>query len=462
MFQGRQDSKARLWFSGTAAYALAVTVFAISRPQAGPVSWIVIFAFSILSPLLMIESLRREIEPKTSVWPSYWIPLAVGILVTPMALIVFSDEYLARGLYLTCLCIIYSWLILLALRIKRQWQSRALDVVIFVFILFTLINVARILEFLSSGHALPLLSFTSLTNMVVMVNFLNSVFCSFGYWGFTLEKSQRLVEETSRRALEAATREQNANYREVLALEREALLTRMVELGRLAQAGALSASIAHEINQPLATIRLNLDSALADLENSPKTERLTYLLKSASEENLRAAQIIRRIRDLFYTRAVPIELRSVDNIIGRVLNLLRQNKKVEGVTINTSLHAPKPIPIAEGELEHVVINLMNNALDSVNASPSILKSIEIATEQDQSSTRIRITDNGSGVTTEHRGKLFDLAISSKPEGMGLGLWLARHIVERHHGRIYLDEQSDVGASFVVELSMSNHATLAIG
>lgn len=450
MLRGNRDEKAGFWFAGTAAYAMAVTLFALTRPEAGPYSWIAIFTLTTLSPLLMIESLRREID-RGAPWPSYWIALALGVPVSVMAVIAFSSEYLARVLFLGYLSILYGGLIWLALRIKRLWHSKALDVVIFVFSLFILTHIARILEWMLYGQALPLLSFTLLTNIVVVINFLCIIFCSFGYWGFALEKAQRRLEDSSRREIEATTREQEARYREAMALEREALLTRMVELGRLAQAGALSASIAHEINQPLTAIRLSLDSALAQLDHAQRIDAVRGLLYRASRANLRAAEIMVRIRNLFQIRSAPRDYLVVDSLVERVLNLLQQNRKTDGVRVRTVLQAPTPILGAEGELEHVLINVIGNALDSVSRLATGDRTIEIATEQEQTCTRIRVTDNGGGIAAELRDTLFDLAISTKPDGMGLGLWLARYIVERQHGRLYLAEQAGPGASFVIEL-----------
>ncbi len=350
--------------------------------------------------------------------------------------------------------ILEIWLISLAIKIKRRWCSKALDVVILSFSAFICSNLSRVVWWIVSGENNKLLSFSTLTNISIVVNLLSVFFYSFGYWGFRLEKSHRRIEESSQLLLEAAAREQDAKYQAILATEREDLLNRMVELGRLAQAGAVSASIAHEVNQPLASVRLNLDSALAELESSPQSSqnsRLGRLLQTASADNLRAAETVRHIRNLFQIKPQPRELRVVDQLIAGVLHLLERQKKLTGIVITTVWDAPRAIPVIEGELEHVLINLIDNAIHSLNTINDQERIIKITTKQDQEHTYITITDNGPGISPLLRDTLFDIAISSKSQGMGIGLWLARHIIERHPGRLLLNDSSELGASFTIEL-----------
>ena len=451
MLQGRQDAKARLWFAGTAAYALVISIFAITRPDSGSVAYAAMFLFSLLGNLLMIEALRQEVGTRSVPASLYWGLLALGIALILLVLFVFEDEYLGRVIFLAQQGALQFVLIMLALRIKRIFASRALDVVILAFGLHLLNNLARIVEWAVLGHAQPVLAFTVLTNIAVVLNLLGVVFYSFGYWGFALEKARRQVETSAQQVLDAVEREKDAQYQAALAAERERLLAQMVELGRLAQAGALSASIAHEINQPLASVRLSMETALATLDGASDQPRLRRMLQRAVEENTRAAQIIQRIRNLFRGDASPLELKVVDDVIKRALHLLRPNRKAQGVTITASLAAPLPIPIADGELEHVLINLIDNALDAVNAAPGISRQIAISSEQNQEVTRIRISDNGLGVPPDVRETLFDLAVSTKQQGMGMGLWLAQHIVERHYGRLFLTDNPGGGSTFTVEL-----------
>lgn len=453
MLRGQQDDKARLWFAGTTAYAVVVTIFATTRPESGSAAYAAMFLFLLLSNLLMVESLSRELKPRGAPVLLYWGLLAVGIALILVELLVFDDEHHGRVMFLAQQSMLQFALIVLALRIKRAFGSRALDVVILAFALHLLNNLARIVEWMMHGQAQPVLSFTLLTNIAVVLNFLGVVFYSFGYWGFALEKARRQVEASGQELLSALSREKDAQHNEALAAERERLLGRMVELGRLAHAGALSATIAHEINQPLASIRLSLETALAILDEPGDRAGLRRWLQRAADENGRAARIIQQIRELFRGETSPLEPKVVDDVVRRALELVRQQRKAQGVTITTALTASRPILVADGELEHVIINLVDNALDAVNAEAGSAGRVEISSEQDDQFTRIRVSDNGAGVSPAMREKLFDLAVSSKPQGMGMGLWLAQHIAERHGGRVFLGDSPGGGATFVVELTM---------
>lgn len=449
MLKGRQDQKARLWFAGIALYALATTIFSFSRSSGGPAAYALTFFCSLASIALMAEALRRELDAGGKVSNAERYLIATSVPAILVALVLLEDEYLGRVIYLAYQSGLQVWLIVLAARIKRAWGSKALDVVIMAFALYALTNLARIGEWVISGRLEPLLSFTLLSNLAVTVNFLSVVFYSFGYWGFSLEKAQRNAEVSARQALEAQVREQEAKHQQAIATERERLAIRMVELGRFAQAGALSASIAHEINQPLSSVRLNLESAVEALDEKAGEGRLGRLLRLSLDENQRAATIIRRIRGLFQGKAAEVKLMSVDVVVDQAARLLRQNRRANGVDVNVSLNAPEPIRIADGELVHALVNLADNALDSVNALQEDAKVIRISTEQDRESTRIRISDNGIGVPLALRETLFELGISSKPEGMGLGLWLARNIAERNGGQLLLEDSTAGRSSFVI-------------
>lgn len=452
MLRDARDDNARLWFSGTACYALSVTIFSLWREPGSAAVWASIFVLNIVSVLLMIESLRRELESGPVPWLAYAIRVVPPLILIVTATFLLGEESLARLIYLVYLGAIEIWLLALALRVKRRLGGRALDVMALVFGLFAVLNLARAAEALIVGKTAHVLSLTPLANVAVVMNFIGVVFYSFGYWGFSLEKTRRRAEASAQQLMEARGREQEARYRAALAAEREQLLVRMVRLGRLAQGGALSASVAHEINQPLASVRLNLESAIASLDALPEAEIARRFAERARNENQRAAEIILRIRKLFQTRNPVLSARVVDVIVERILNLFRKDQRFQGLTVTTSLNAKTPIEIAEGEFEHVLINLLNNAVDSIRATAASEQRIAVSTEQDDGVTRVRIADSGAGIPPELRSSLFDIAVSSKAEGTGMGLWLARYIVERHLGRLYLDEAvAGPGACFVIEI-----------
>lgn len=455
MLRRHRDNKARLWFLGTTWYAIAGTILALQGGEPSRLGWLAMFWVVSLSAFPMIESLRQETDPGPLPTRRY-LALLTGIWTTTfIPLMLFDNEALARGCFLVGLLVLHGWVIRLALRARRTWNSRALDVVILSFVAFMLIGLARLAVWLLTGETRMILSMSTISNIAVVNNFLGVILQSFGYWGFVTEKSHQLEKRAAQQVLEARLRENAALEREQMAdkaaTEREALLKRILRLGRMAQAGALTASIAHEINQPLASTRLSIESAQAVLDQDPASPQLQALLHRAGRENLRAARIIEHLRSLFGNGQSRPQLRSIDELVQRVLSLVEDRTRLEGLEVRTRFAAPQPIAMVEGEIENVILNLLNNALDAVRSSPPEARSIAIHTVQQDGHTCLSITDSGPGVAPADREHLFELMFSTKPRGMGMGLWLARHIVERHRGQLYLADSEGKGACFVLEL-----------
>jgi len=224
---------------------------------------------------------------------------------------------------------------------------------------------------------------------------------------------------------------------------------------RAAQAGALSASIAHEINQPLTSVRLSIDEAIELDRTGSNPDRLRTLLERAGQENHRAAVIIRRLRDIFAREQSEPETRSFDEVVRAMCALLQRRATDLTVSFQTRLNAPVQVRIGTGELEHVVLNLVTNALDALAAARTQEPRILVSTTVSDGHAVLSVTDNGPGIDESVRDRLFDLFSGSRRGGLGLGLWLSRHIVERHGGSIELQPSADVpGAAFRVRLSLA--------
>ena len=283
---------------------------------------------------------------------------------------------------------------------------------------------------------------------------------SFGYWGFVIEKNRAaLIAEIAER--ERAQRgESSAIDRERSTLElvrqRETLIAELTRMQRVAQAGALSASIAHEINQPLATIRLSAEEALRLLRSENDPARLDHLIGKIAEENQRAAGIIHTLRDIFRGHTGGEENRTVDEVVGAAITLLERRAREIGARIHTDLRVAVRAQIGAGELNHVILNLISNALDAVARVPETHRTIEISTSANAHQTVIRVRDHGPGVAESTRDQLFDLFARGQSDGMGLGLWLSRYIVERHAGTIeFVPLQGETGAIFSVTLNLTD-------
>lgn len=455
MLRGQRDSNANLWFTGTAIYSVVATSFALGHalPELlrGPLTMTLAFT----SLLCLMESLRRETSTKPSPWKLYL--LAAGTLFGFLAMLVPENLYagLGRASSLAVLSVTEMYLMVLTERARRKHQSTALWVVNAMFATFMLSNLSRVFEWVVTGRYSQLLDFTTVSNVSLMVNYLSVIIYCYGYWGFVVEKKQRQLVQATEQAVMAREGEKLAIEREHitqdLLRERTELMSRLAMVGKHAQSGALSASIAHELNQPLAAIQLNIQEAQRIAESLTLPAALPHLLERIKQDNQRAASIVRRIRQMFSQSQPQVESLVLNDVVHNVLEWMRKRLAAEGVRIDLALDTAKPFHFAGGEMEHILMNLIDNALDALTQTPPSEKRISIRTWRDAGSVLLSVTDSGPGVPAPMRETVFELSETSKAYGMGVGLWLSRYIVERHGGRLQLAEPGPNGACFVVQL-----------
>lgn len=227
--------------------------------------------------------------------------------------------------------------------------------------------------------------------------------------------------------------------------QHEADLARM---SRLAVAGELAALLAHELNQPLAAVCLQADIAAHLVKESDFAE-LKEALGEVSEQSRRAAEIVRSIRRTV-RRADP-ERAPVDlnDVVRAVARLLDWKARRAGVSVELDL-APDPLAPTYGDraqLEQVIFNLLQNAIEAVDGRDT--RSVVIETRQEGDLLAVRISDTGEGLADPERA--FERFYTTKPDGMGLGLAISRSIAEAHGGTLTAATQPISGAIFTCVL-----------
>jgi signal transduction histidine kinase len=241
-------------------------------------------------------------------------------------------------------------------------------------------------------------------------------------------------------------------FAEVQSRQRMAELARVM---RFSTAGELTASIAHEINQPLGSILTNAETAQAILKSpSPDMAELNEIVGDILRDDQRASEVIRRMRSLL-TKA-PFELKSLDlNEVARetveFLSSLVVGRKVE----LTSLITPDALPILGDriQLQQVILNLVVNGIDAMKDTPSENRIISIRTSHVENFAQLSVSDRGPGIPEDKLKELFEPFFTTKAEGMGMGLSIARTIIEAHHGLIWAKNRDHGGASFRIRLPL---------
>ena len=249
----------------------------------------------------------------------------------------------------------------------------------------------------------------------------------------------------------AAVKEKN----DVKALleEREHLLASLISSNRAATTGALSASVAHEISQPLTASSLQLGLLKRALNGAADPEnQLNQLLGNLQGNIERAKDILDKLRKMFQGRPTDMEYCSISELVSRTLQLMHTQIETDQISLRLVPAPSARAQISEMEIQQVLINLINNAIDSLAANISGDRNILIEVSDHAETINISVTDNGPGIDPKLASSLFELTRSNKHDGMGVGLWISKYIIEnRHHGRLDIDLGHSPGAKFVIEL-----------
>jgi C4-dicarboxylate-specific signal transduction histidine kinase len=236
--------------------------------------------------------------------------------------------------------------------------------------------------------------------------------------------------------------------------------SQLAHAGRVATLGELSASIAHEVNQPLAAIVTNGEAALRWLARAePDLGEAQDALKRVIKDGERASDVIRRIRSMTRKSEQQAALLDLNGLIEESLALLQ--REIAGHRIALELDLAPPLPRVEADriqLQQVLINLLLNAVQAMEAVAPEQRRLRIRTLVDQAGdARVEIEDSGGGFDAETESNLFAAFFTTKPSGMGMGLSICRSILEMSGGRIWAARNQGAGATFSISLPAKDAA-----
>jgi signal transduction histidine kinase len=232
----------------------------------------------------------------------------------------------------------------------------------------------------------------------------------------------------------------------------EALLdaqSALAHASRVATLGEISATIAHEVNQPLAAIITNGQSGLRWLDRTePDLEKVRELTKRVVADARRASEIINRIRAMAIRRAPEQTLLSLDDIVEESMVFLRHEFQSRSISVSLDLAAGLPWVAGDRiQLQQVIVNLAINAVQAIARSGAVRRSISIRTMlSDPETVSCTIEDSGPGIDPTHLPSLFNSLFTTKDTGMGMGLAISRSILEAHNGHIRADNNSALGGA----------------
>jgi C4-dicarboxylate-specific signal transduction histidine kinase len=229
------------------------------------------------------------------------------------------------------------------------------------------------------------------------------------------------------------------------AQERERQLARAM---RFAVAGELASALTHELNQPITALVSYLQASQIMCQPVPGAHaRLAETLRKATNEAIRASQVMRRLRDFYQGGAAGRGPARLAGCCASVVESLEPRLRGNGIRLHAALaHDLPPVRADRPQVEVVLHNLLSNAIDAVSSMPAASREIRMRAQRDADGVRLEVEDSSAGVPADAREQLFEPFNTTKPDGMGLGLAISRNLVRAQGGDITYRLGSHLGGA----------------
>ena len=232
-------------------------------------------------------------------------------------------------------------------------------------------------------------------------------------------------------------------------------MSELAHVNRFSTAGELTASIAHEINQPLGSVLANVEALQLMLTSrAPNINEIQEIAADIRRDNVRASEVIHRLRSLL--KKAPFEIKPVDlnEIVRESVALLSSQIAARQVDLSTAYGPPKLLISGDRiQIQQVVLNLIVNAIDAMSENAAVDRRLTIWTALRDEFAEVAIADAGPGIPPDKLNDVFEPFFTTKAHGMGMGLSIARTIIAAHNGMISAHNQARGGASFRIRLPL---------
>lgn len=252
--------------------------------------------------------------------------------------------------------------------------------------------------------------------------------------------------------------------RKLMELENSQQRDELAHLSRVSLLGELSGSLAHELNQPLTAILSNAQAALRFLAHAPPNlaevqESLAHIVES----DKRASEVIRRLRAMLRKEQLDHEALAVNDVIHEVVKLMNSDLLVRKMGVSLDLAAGLPVIVGDRvQLQQVLLNLVINACDAMRDA-SAERCVRIRSRMVSGpAIEVSISDMGHGIPSDDLERIFSPFVTSKAEGIGLGLAICRTIIDAHRGKLWASNNDGAGATLHFTLPASSQAAVAAG
>jgi signal transduction histidine kinase len=439
---GKASQSEKIWLTALILTATSFTLFALASTISLTLLTLAntCFIASFIYFGLFCRSLNSPISKNVN------ILVLVGLLVFAT----FFEYLRQKGLFIHRVGLIsligafcFAWELKELRRLKEVYSTQ-LRFLVYTIAIELVLTIGRLIAlYIDGGLATPNLYQEGVVSSSIRWAWLGISILSYvavlGYWleKMSIEKAQAIQESSKISAL---------------LKEKERLIYGLLKANKTSATGALSASIAHELNQPLGASNLNIQFLKMKLEKGAINPELgKEILDSLEADNHRAATIVKSLRSIFTESDSSAEEVQLEHLLSKVLDIVTPELKSKNIQIQLRVDDRLMVKVNPAEIEQVILNLVNNAIQALANSGTLQRRIAIGATKSDQLVRLSISDNGDGVSAEFKPQLFQLLSTTKQSGMGLGLWLCKHIVTRCGGSIHYEDTIGGGATFVFEL-----------
>ncbi len=452
---------------------ISLAMFSIATCLLGLVPWmpnsmIGLVNFCLLGASLSQALLYRawRVERSPTLEAVLWFAL-VGLAVV-FATLNDPQSFKTRVAIFTCIGFaIFFW------KIYELWMNqdhRARMLFVFIIVMMTLASFIGLVRFWAIYHEIGGVSQSLKTETVMAMTmrwayytlFLLNYLVIFSYYlQVSRSKEEDAVKELvsqqeachlleqKKQAAEKLTQE----LRDVL-VEKTNLLKAVTNESKASVLGVLASSIAHEINNPLCAASLNLEIAGQVLEGGDNAAEVERLIREAQSDCLRIQEVVDKLRKLFTRGGSEFSQINLHELVQETCMFFERELTSKSVDVQMSFaHTDLMVSGDRGQLQMVMINLLANAVHALSDNTG-QKLLRISLTRNGAYAELTVEDNGCGIPEERLDQIFEAHYSSKEQGMGMGLWLVKMIIENHDGSIHAMNADQGGARFNLSLMLN--------
>jgi signal transduction histidine kinase len=237
----------------------------------------------------------------------------------------------------------------------------------------------------------------------------------------------------------------------VVTQEKNHLIQGLIASNRVIGIGALASSLAHQLSQPLTAIGLQTETLKRDLNNSGGNQVAVLMLDKINSQLSKLTNLVKNLRQLFNSNIHDFHKIDLALTVNELLEIIEPTFESKKIRLTKIISDNITIMGDAIQIQQVLINLLNNAIDAISDADPKTREIKITIHSNDDFAIIVIEDTGSGIDVKMLPTMFELYKTSKKEGLGIGLWLCKTIINKHHGEISASDRQNGGARFTIQL-----------